>query len=123
MQLILDLDSKVVENMQGYCEQQGISINELVENLFNRHVQEPANIINEIYDEDGNLDDLKNFSKLLLIYVNETILDISDMINTTEENDEDAVMLEVFKRLAQEHIDKTYLLTDLYKVYRNNKEI
>lgn len=38
MRLILDLDDKLVSDMQDYCEYHGITINYLIENLFNRFV-------------------------------------------------------------------------------------
>lgn len=121
MKLILELDDKDVINMQGYCKRQGISVNELVTTLFNRYIQDPADVIDELAERNGNIDELLRFAKILTNYMNEAVLDIESLIGTEEEQDDDKVMANVFRKLNREHLSKADILIDLFKEYMRLK--
>lgn len=118
MKLILDLDEDVIKNMNGYCKQQNITLEILITNLFNRYVQEPADVIDGIYKRTGSLADLEKFTQLLREYMNEAILDIEESAKSEEAYDADEIMAKVFKVLARDLLDNAYLLTNLYKEYQ-----
>lgn len=119
MKLILDIEEKTLNNMQGYCEQNKDNINELVERLFNKHIQDPANVIDEIVQNDG-MDKLSDFARLLTEYMSEATRDIEESAASSEAYNTDEAMSEVFKVLNRDHITKAILLTDLYKVYKRS---
>ena len=120
IKLILDLDDDVVKNMQGYCDHHGINIEDIITSLFNNFIQEPAELIDGLHSEDGNLDKLNNFSKLLMEYLNEAIYDIEETAKSDEAYETDRPMANVFRALARDHINKPYILPQLYKVYKEN---
>lgn len=113
MKLILDLDEKTIENMQGYADTHGVTINEVVENLFNTYIQEPANIIDEY-----GLEEIRTFMTSLTSYLNETILDMESLIGTSEEYEDDKKMIEVFKVLNRDVIHQSSTTATLFKTYK-----
>lgn len=114
MKLILDLDEKTIENIQGFAEAHGISINEVVMNLVKTHIQRPVDLIDQM-----GLENIQEFAKIITSYLNEATYDIQALIDSNEENQDDRAMAEVFKRLNQVHIIKGDIITDLYKVYKD----
>lgn len=117
MKLILDLDENTVKNMQGYCEQKKITLNELVETLFNRFVQEPADVFDKIYEKEGDLKKLEEFQELLVEYLNETIIDLEEVSKTDEAYETDLKMLEVFRALNREYIYDARVMSGLLKEF------
>lgn len=115
MRVILDIDDKIFEDMQGYASTHNTDVNIVLEDLFNTYIQEPANIIDEI-----GMDELNDFAHLLHEYLNESILDMKVLIGTSEEYEDDSAMIEVYKMLLQEHINSPRVITDLYKTFINN---
>jgi|SRR5690625_1789770 len=118
MKLILDLDQSTIENMQGYCSQNNISVNELIENLFNKYIQEPSNIIDDLAGN-SELNKLNEFAEMLTYYLNEAIYDIQESANSEESYKTDLPMVEVFKVLNRDHVQNAFILTSLYKVYED----
>lgn len=118
MKIILDMDDEALKNMQGYCDVQNIEMSNLIEKLFNKYVQEPANTIDEVYSEKGNLKDLEGFQKILIEYMNEAIYDIESASKSDEAYETDERMVEVFKALSRDYLHESYILTGLYKVFK-----
>lgn len=118
MKLILDLDEQTMKNMQGYTTMHNITINELVTDLFNKYVQEPANVIDKIHAENGDLRELQSFRKLLMSYFNEAIYDIEESSRSDEAYDTDEAMAHVFRKLNRDHLENPYILTDLFMEYK-----
>lgn len=116
MKLILDLDEETVKNMQGYCQQNNISINDLVTTLFNENIQKPAMIIDKIYERDGNIEKYNNFAKTLMNYLNEATYDLEESARSDEAYETDLPMSEVFKVLNRDIIDSR-ITALLYKTY------
>jgi len=120
MKLIIDINDNTLKNIQGYCQTQNIEISTLFENLFNKYVQEPADIIDQIYEKNGDLKDFQEFVKVLKSYLNEAIYDIEMLSSSPEAIEDDERMTRVFKALARDHIDQAHILTSLYKVYKDD---
>src|SRR5690625_4222055 len=119
MKLILDLDENVIKNMQGYCDQQDMTINELIERLFTQYIQDPANIIDGVYERNGSLKPLEDFSEMMTHYLNEAIFDIEQSAKSDEAYKTDFPMIEVFKALNRDIIPTAFVLTTLYKAYED----
>jgi hypothetical protein len=111
MQLILNLDAQTVSNMQNYAKLHNVSVDDLVTALFIEHAQEPMKLVGKIQREHGNLDELDEFGNKLNNYIAEA-----------SANEENKAMAEVLKQLNKVHISKLGVLTDLYKVYEENKK-
>lgn len=114
MRLILDLDDKLVSDMQDYCEYHGITINHLIENLFNRFVREPAISFSEVDEEK----DFWDFVFLLENYLKEAKHDIEMLSKSSEAFDTDKAMAKVFERLIEKHLRYGFVILDLYETYK-----
>lgn len=118
MKLILDLNEQTVQNMQGYAQAHNITINELVETLFNKYAQEPATAIDKLHVENGNLNVLNEFSKLLMEYMNEAIFDIEESAVSDEAYETDNAMANVFRKLNRDYLNEAYILINLFKAFK-----
>ncbi|WP_164219421.1 DUF6364 family protein [Virgibacillus sp. YIM 98842] len=110
-QLTLNLDEQTITNMQKYAKLHNVSVDDLVTALFIEHAQAPMETVGRIQKEQGNLDELDEFGKKLNKYLDEAAA-----------NEEDEKMAEVLNQLNKVHISKLEVLTDLYKVYEENKK-
>ena len=117
MRLILDIDEKTLENMQGYCEQNNIPLEKMITSLFNKHIQEPADVIDELH-ANGELDKLHEFARMLQHYLSEATYDIQESAASDESYDTDLPMADVFKVLNRDIAKKYDVLTELYNAYR-----
>jgi len=113
LKLILDLDERTVQNIQGYATEKGINPSQIIETLFNSYIQEPAEAI-----EEYGLENIQKFEILITEYMNEAIYDIEELANSTEANEDDSKMANVFRKLNRDHLKNAALLTDLYKEYK-----
>lgn len=121
MKLILDLDDNVVENMQGYCEQGNIDINYLVEKLFNTYIQYPAEMIDELANN-NELDEFYTFVGLVQVYLNRAIQDIEESANSDEAYDENGSVAHAFKILSRDYINSSHITTGMYKAFKEGNE-
>lgn len=87
--------------MQGYAETTQQNLGEMLETLFNRYVQEPSEKINKVYKENGSLDKLDEFQRILHTYLNETISDMEFVADTSEAYETDKAMIEVFREIIR----------------------
>jgi len=117
MKVILDIDSDILDKMNGYCTQKDVPLNELIEKLFMRYIQEPANIIDELYAKEGDLKKLEEFQALLHRYLNDAIGDIEALSESGEAYDTDKPMADVFRTLSRELIHSPFVMTELFKTY------
>jgi|SRR5699024_3258234 len=117
MRIILDLDEKLIGNMQGYCDTHGIDVNELVTTMFNTYVQTPSEVFDDLYERDGNIKDIENFLELLSEYIKEATYDIEEDSKSDEAYETDEVMIQVFKALETDIIRQASNLVRLYEVY------
>lgn len=117
MKLVLNLDENVIRNINGYCDHHKISADELVEDLFTKFVQEPADSINE-FVENNELDDFYEFGEILKIYLYEVINSIQEDSESDEAYDTDKQMINVFKELVFNYIDNGHIATGLYKAFK-----
>ena len=117
MKIILDLDDKMVKDLQNYTRLQDITISELVSKLFNKYVQDPANIVGKLQTEKVTIQELEDFSELITAYVNEATLDIESLVGSDKEQENDKAMVEVFRRLNSKHLAQAEILTDLFTLY------
>jgi len=112
VRIILDLSEDTIRNLEGYAEIRGVSINDIVEKLFNICIQTPSDIIDKYGAEK-----VDRFGILLTKYLNETIWDMESMIGTSEENSDDRAMIEVFKELNRSSVMNSTVFTELLEVY------
>src|SRR5699024_10494732 len=117
MKLILDIDEKTLENMQGYCEQNNIHLEKMITSLFNKNIQEPANVIDELH-ANGETDKLSKFARMLKHYLSEATYEIQGNAASDESYDTHLTMADVFKVLNRDIANKYDVLTELYNAYR-----
>lgn len=121
MKLILDLDEETHNNLQGYAAQNNLSVNDVVADLFNKYVQDPASVIDEVHAKNGDLRELIAFKKVLMTYINEAIYDIQQSSESEEAFITDEDMMEVFKVLNRDIVNEPYVLTTLFKEYKKRR--
>lgn len=121
MKVILDIDEKDLKNMQGYCEIHQYDLGQLMSHLFNKYIQKPATIIDTLNEHNHNISPYFEFIRIFKYYLNETMEDIQSSIGTSEEYEDDKLMLEVFKRFNLEHTNDHYLIADLFTIYWDKK--
>ncbi len=118
MKIVLDLDEKLIGNMQGYCDTHGIDTNELITTMFNTYVQTPSEVFDDLYEKDGNIKDIEDFLDLLSEYIREATYDIEEGSKSDEAYKTDEAMVHVFKALETDIIRQASNLVRLYEVYK-----
>lgn len=121
MKVIIDIDDNTFRNIEGYCKTHNVEIGSLITNLFNKYIQVPANVIDDLYAKQGNLNELNEFRRLLTKYLNDAIYDIEESAKSNEAYDTDKVMAKVFKVLNRDLADNAYILTTLFQAYQDKK--
>lgn len=117
VKVILDLDEGLAGSLMGYCQQKDLTPSQFITNLLNRYMQEPVDILHDIM-VNGEEKEFENFQKLLREYLNEAIYDIEALSKSEEAYDTDKRMANVFKVLARDYLSQAYLITNLYKAYK-----
>lgn len=117
MKIIIDLDDAVAGSVMAYCDETGSTPSELFTNLFNKYMQQPFDILNEIM-VNGEDEEFIKFQKLLYEYFNEAIYDIESIAESSEAYETDKAIANVFKVLARDHLKHAYIITSLYKAYK-----
>lgn len=120
VKVILDLEEGLAGSLMGYCQQKDLTPSEFITNLLNRYMQEPVDVLDSIL-KNNEVEEFENFQKLLREYLNEAIYDIESIAESSEAYETDKAMVNVFKVLARDHLTNAYLLTNLYKAYKEEK--
>lgn len=123
MKLILDLSDELVQEMEVYARRKGITVNELVSNLFTEYIKKPHAHMKTFEMDEGGIENFQKFTQILTIYLNEAIYDIESLIGTEEEDPDDEAMAEVFRALNRDYLKQLDILTELYLVYYRKKNL
>jgi len=121
VKVILDLEEGLAGSLMGYCQQKDLTPSQFITNLLNRYMQEPVDILHDIM-VNGEEKEFEEFQKSLREYLNEAIYDIEALSKSEEAYDTDKRMANVFKVLARDHLANAYLLTNLYKAYKEGDQ-